>query len=315
MAQTQTQPQTLAAAQPYWVGDRNPGPIGPHPWLADMSARLDGMAWEGFAARRLSPSIGAELDGLALADLDDAGVAELRAALLAYKVVVVRAQDLSVDQQLALGRRFGELDVHPFLGSDGMNDEIVRLAKDERTAGYENIWHSDVSWRETPSLGTILRAVEVPEVGGDTLFADMEAALLALDPGVRERIEGRTAVHDFAQSFGQAMSEADVDAFHERFPAVEHPVIRTHPETGRQLLYVNAIFTSHLVGLPADESEELLEVLCRQAAIPEVQCRVRWEPGTVVLWDNRATQHYACSDYWPQARVMERVTIRGERPS
>ena len=175
-----------------------------------------------------------------------------------------------------------------------------------------------MSWkvvpREVPARGSLLRAIEVPDVGGDTLFADMIAAYEGLDEDVKERIEGLTATHDFSHSFGRMLSAEDLAEKQKEFPAVHHPVVRTHPETGRRILYVNSIFTTQIDGIDPDESQELLELLERQALVPEYQCRFRWEKGSVAFWDNRAVQHYAASDYWPARRVMERVAIIGDRP-
>jgi taurine dioxygenase len=164
----------------------------------------------------------------------------------------------------------------------------------------------------------VLRAIEVPGVGGDTLFADMYAAYEGLTDDVKEEIAGRVAVHDFAH-FRRGLrkagkSEAEIEAFNAAYPMVEHPVVRTHPETGRKALYVNAGFTQHIVGLEKDRSDALLKHLYAQAAIPEYQCRFRWSTGAVAFWDNRASQHYAASDYWPAVRRMERVTVIGDRP-
>ena len=226
-----------------------------------------------------------------------------------------RDQDLGVEGQLAFARRFGELEVHPFLAGADETPELVHLAKDAAVGGYENIWHSDVTWRQQPALGAVLRAVEVPDVGGDTLFADMAAAYAGLDDDVRARIDGMTAVHDMALSFGQGLSGGDLAAARAAYPPAEHPVVRTHPETGERILYVNAIFTDRIVGLGRDESEALLRHLFAQAEVPEIQYRLRWQPGTVAFWDNRATQHYASSDYWPRRRVMQRAAIAGDRPA
>ena len=192
--------------------------------------------------------------------------------------------------------------------------EVIRFAKDADTPGVENNWHSDVSWLELPPLGTVLHAIDVPAVGGDTLFADMEAAYEGLPESVKARIEGAQAVHDFSQSFGAAMPAEKLAEQQRRFPAVTHPVVRTHPVSGRRSLFVNSIFTSHVVGMESDESDELLAYLCDQAAVPEYQCRFSWQADSVAFWDNRSAQHYASNDYWPARRVMERATIVGDRP-
>ena len=274
-----------------------------------------------FTVRPMSPTIGAEVD-VDLADLapgdgtDDAideRWAEVHRALLEWKVLVFRDQDLDGPTQRAVAGRWGDLERHPFLPA-GSTEDVVRFEKGVDTPGYENLWHTDVTWRERPAMAAMLRAVEVPPTGGDTLWADMAAAHDGLEQSVRVRIDGMRAVHDFSFSFGSRMDEATLAEFRERFPAVVHPVVRVHPETGRRTLFVNGVFTSHIVGLEPDEGEELLRLLIRQAEVPEYQCRLTWRPGTVALWDNRATQHYAVNDYHPQRRVMERVAIVGDRP-
>jgi len=268
----------------------------------------------------LTPTIGAEIGGLDLArPLDAATVGHLRAALLDWKVLFFRDQDITTEQHLAFARNFGDLEVHPFAPEKPGYPEVLAITHDKDSRGRENTWHSDVTWREKPSLGSILRAIEVPPVGGDTLFADMYAAYDGLSDAVKAQIEGRVAVHDFGH-FRVGMrkrgkSEEEIEAFNQAYPMVEHPVVRTHPETGRKAIYVNAAFTQHIVGLDKDASNALLKHLYAQAAIPEYQCRFRWETNSIAFWDNRASQHYAASDYWPAVRRMERVTVIGDRPA
>ena len=280
-----------------------------------MQNENEGEKYERIALRPLGVTIGAEVSGADLCgDLDDDTFAEIERAFLSYKVLFFRNQPLTPQQHLAFARRFGDLEEHPFLPR-GDSDQVVRFEKDEKTVGIENMWHSDVSWRIEPALGSVLRAREVPPVGGDTLFADMVAAYECLPPKVKEALDGMTAMHDFAHNFGMAMSAEDRQKFSEQYPPAEHPIVRTHPVTGKRILYLNAIFTSHIVGLERAESDALMDALCAQAAIPEFQCRFRWEPDSVALWDNRSVQHYAASDYWPQSRIMDRVSIIGDRPS
>ena len=276
-----------------------------------------------FGLAPISPTIGAEVTGVDLSQpLSDELRSDLHRALLEWKALFFRDQSMTRAQQATFARQWGELEQHPFAtrtesfaaDQDDEAPDVVRLAKDDKSKGRENIWHADVTWRECPSMAAVLRAIEVPAVGGDTLFADMAAAYEGLDDEVKEAIEGLVAVHDWVNTFGRAMDPAERDRLRPHFPEVEHPVVRRHPETGRPTLFVNGAFTQHLVGLPPGESAELLDLLQRQASHPEYQCRFRWTPGAVAFWDNRAAQHYACSDYFPQRRVMERVSIIGDRP-
>lgn len=266
-----------------------------------------------------SPTIGAEIKGIDLADeLDDATITTIRQALLDYKVIFFRDQDITTEQHLSFGRRFGELEVHPFAINKPEYPEVLAITHDTDNPGRENSWHSDVTWRLQPSLGSILRCIECPPVGGDTLFADMYAAYDGLPQRIKERVEDRVARHDFAH-FRKLMrhrgaSDDEIAAMETTYPNPEHPVIRTHPETGRKGIYVNTAFTQEIVGIDADESAELLALLYAQATYPEYQVRFTWEPNSIAFWDNRACQHYAASDYWPNVRRVERITIVGDTP-
>ncbi|MGB6059872.1 MAG: TauD/TfdA family dioxygenase [Microthrixaceae bacterium] len=266
----------------------------------------------------LSPTIGAEVTGVGLGDDFDPEVHdEVRQALLEWKVLFFRDQDIDRDQQRRFAERWGDLERHPFYNyvhPDQDDEAVVRLAKDAQSSGVENEWHADLTWHLRPSYGAVLRAVEVPELGGDTLWADAGAAYDALPAKVRERIDGLTAVHDWQSTFGMAMPPEDMAGLTGQFPQVEHPVVRVHPETGRRTLFVNPYFTQYIKGLDHTESEDLLKLLYRQFTRPEFQCRFRWEPGSVAFWDNRSTQHYASSDYAPQRRVMDRISITGDEP-
>ena len=272
-----------------------------------------------FDVKPLTPTIGAEIEGIDLREpVDPATLRELRAALLAWKVLFFRDQDITTEQHLDFARSFGTLEVHPFAPHKPGYPEVLAITHNRESKGRENTWHSDVTWRLEPSLGSILRSLEIPAFGGDTLFADMYAAYDGLSDEVKEEIDGRTAIHDFAPFRKglrkQGKSDAEIEEFNAKFPPAEHPVVRTHPETGRKALYVNAAFTQHIVDMEREESERLLKHLYRQAAIPEYQCRFRWSVNALAFWDNRASQHYAVSDYWPAVRRMERVTIVGDRP-
>ncbi len=289
--------------------------FGPRRFLREDEERIRSRSYRELEVRPLAPTVGAEIGGVDLADLDEASFREIQRAFLDYKVLFFRNQPLTTAEHTAFARRFGDLEEHPFLPAKDGHGDVIRFAKDEETVGVENNWHSDVSWRERPSLGSVLRSVEVPEVGGDTLFADMTAAYDGLSDELKTFLADKVAVHDFTQAFGWQLDPEARAARQKEFPPVEHPIVRTHPETGRKILYVNVIFTSHIVGLPAEESAALLASLYREAHVPEYQCRFHWEKDSVALWDNRAVQHYAASDYWPKARVMERVTIIGDRPA
>jgi taurine dioxygenase len=295
--------------------DGHPVVTGPHDHLASETARLAGLTWRHFSATRLAPTIGAEVSGLDLrVDLPDEVIDEIRQGLHDYKVLFFRDQPLTAAEHTAFAQRFGELELHPFIPSNTTQPELVRFEKNEQIGGYENIWHHDVTWRECPSMGAILHAGAVPDVGGDTLFSDMYAAYECLDDDTRTEIEDMWAVHDFTATFGQSMSDEQRTEMQARYPAVRHPVVCTHPATERRHLYVNRPFVARIEGLEPSASLELLDRLCRQVDYPEHQCRFRWSPNTVAFWDNRAVQHYAASDYWPAERVMERASIVGNRP-
>ncbi|UJW34847.1 TauD/TfdA family dioxygenase [Saccharothrix sp. AJ9571] len=267
-----------------------------------------------FSLMPLGPVIGAEIDGV---DLGEPLTAELRAelnrALLEWKVLFFRDQDITSAQQRAFARNWGPLETNPFIPT-GDSEQVTRFARGAAMPGFENIWHTDVTFRPEPALGSVLRLIEVPPFGGDTMWADMAAAYDNLPEDVRARIDGLTAVHDFIPGF-ERFSDVDFLASQQaHFPPVEHPVVRTHPESGRRMLFVNQAFTTHIVGLEREESDRLLRLLFQQAHVPEFQVRFRWRPNSVAFWDNRATQHYAVNDYFPHPRVAERVAIAGDRP-
>lgn len=282
-------------------------------------------------ALRVEPmtcSIGAELVGVNLgaAARDAALFGEVRALLLRHKVLFLRDQDISRAEHVAFARRFGELEDHPVAGSDPEHPGLVRIYKStgDRKEHYENAWHCDATWRQAPPLGCVLRCIECPEVGGDTMWSNMAAAYEHLPETVKTQIADLRAKHGIEHTFGAAMSIERRQALAAQFPAAEHPVVRTHPETGEKVLFVNA-FTSHFVNFHTPENvrvgqdfapgaSQLLNYLISQAAIPEYQVRWRWKPNSVAIWDNRNTQHYAVQDYWPAPRKMERAGIIGDVP-
>ena len=294
--------------------------VGPTAYLAAERARLAAMTWRDFEIRPVGATIGAELHGIDLAaELPDETIAEIAAALAAYKVIFFRDQVLTAHQHVAFARRFGELEIHPFVAANQEVPELVRFEKSAAEGGYENAWHHDVTWREIPSMGAILRSIDVPASGGDTLFADMYAAYESLDEPTKSLIDGLDATHDFLAAFSARLTDEQIPEKRKEYPVVTHPVVARHPVTGRKHLYVNCVFTTGIVGpdgpWESDRAEELLGMLFERAEIIEHQCRFRWEPNSVAFWDNRAVQHYAASDYWPDVRVMERASIIGSHPT
>jgi taurine dioxygenase len=273
----------------------------------------------------LTATIGAELRNvsLATASRDAALFAEINDLLLRYKVLFVRDQDITRGEHVALAERFGVLEDHPIAGSDPEHPGLVRIYKDLDSSPehYENAFHCDATWRTAPPMGSVLRCVETPPVGGDTIWVNMAEAYRRLPEHVKRQIAGLRARHSIEASFGAAMAPEQRRGLHERFPDAEHPVVRTHPETGEQVLFVNA-FTTHFVNFHTPENvrfghdyapgaSELLNYLVRQASVPEYQVRWRWTRNSFAIWDNRCTQHYAVQDYWPAVRRMERAGIVG----
>jgi taurine dioxygenase len=264
---------------------------------------------------KLTPHCGAEILGIDLSQpLDEATVGQIEQALVESTVVFFRGQSLTPEQQKAFGRRFGDLHIHPAYPDllDG-HPEIMVIRADEnskRIAGEQ--WHSDVSCDPEPPMGSILHMHEVPPVGGDTLFASMYAAYEALSDPVKRMLEGLTALHDGEHVYrGRYGRNDDAGVV---YPRSEHPVVRTHPVTGRKALFVNRIFTTRIVQLSRHESDGVLAMLFAHIEIPEFQCRFRWRPGSIAFWDNRCAQHHAMWDYYPHRRRGLRVTIKGDKP-
>lgn len=273
----------------------------------------------------LTCALGAELFDVDLGDAsrDDALFAEIKTALLRYKVLFLRDQTFSRAEHVAFARRFGELEDHPVAGSDPENPGLVRIYKspDQPNDRYENAWHADATWREIPQMGAVLRCIECPSVGGDTTWANMALAYEKLPSHIKEQIDGLRARHSIEATFAAASPIEKRLAMKARFPDAEHPVVRVHPETGEKVLYVNA-FTTHFTNFHIARNvrfgqdftrggSDLLQYLISQAQIPEYQVRWRWKPNSVAIWDNRSTQHYAVMDYPPCHRKMERAGIVG----
>jgi taurine dioxygenase len=266
--------------------------------------------------------LGAEICGVDLAaDLDDATVAEIRRAFLEHHVVFFRDQDLDPEAQIRFGRRFGELDTHPFVeGMDAHPEVIEVVTEPDDVVNFGGGWHTDVTFLEEPDLGSILYAVDVPPYGGDTLFANQHAAYDSLSDAMKATLEGLVARHSPGPQYAEGGYSTRSRSMRTKNPegagqvVVRHPLVRTHPETGRKGLYVNRAFTTGIEGMRREEASALLEMLFALATREAFTCRFRWAPGSVAMWDNRSVQHYALYDYRGRRRHMRRITIRGDRP-
>ena len=267
--------------------------------------------YTSFAVTPISGALGAEVHGIDLAaGLDRQQFAELHRALLNHMVLVLRDQDLDAGGLVALGRCLGPLHVNPFVSGVAGHPEVMEVRSEENvTARFAGRWHSDITWAERPALASLLHARIVPPVGGDTLFANMVLAWEALSPVMRRMLDGLKAEHTAFQGHDRQASLAEAP------DAVSHPLARTHPESGRKALFVNEYFTRAIEGMTPDESHPILDFLFRHLVRPDFTCRVRWQPNTLIIWDNRCTQHYATNDYPGARRLMWRVTVEGDRPA
>ena len=277
----------------------------------------------------LTCTIGAELGNvhLSVAAEDNSLMAEIRALLFKHRVLFFRDQDITRAQHVAFARHFGDLEDHPVAGSHPEHPGLVQIYKsaDSPSERHENSWHTDASWRDKPPMGCVLRCVECPPVGGDTMWVNMVEAYRNLPDDIKTKIAPLRARHGIEASFGAAMPIERRHALKAQFPDAEHPVVRTHPETGEKVLYVNGSFTTHFTNFNTQENvrfgldkspgaSHLLNYLVSQALIPEYQVRFRWKKNSVAMWDNRSTQHYAVMDYPPCDRKMERTAIVGDAP-
>jgi len=261
----------------------------------------------------LGPVIGAVVHGVDLSKpMADGAIADIRAALLTHQVVFFEDQQLTPAQQRDFGARFGTLRIHPRLPKVADVPEIVILDNHAGNPTNNDVWHTDATVTETPPLGTILRAVELPPSGGDTMWSSMTAAYDALSPSFRDFLAGHEAAHDF-MVVTRALAGGALRFVRENPPAV-HPVIRTHPETGRQAIFVNSGFTTSINSLEPGESRAIMKFLHEHIQRPEFTVRWRWKPGSMAFWDNRCTQHFAVNNYLPHRRVMHQAVILGDKP-
>jgi taurine dioxygenase len=283
------------------------------------------MHFRHIQVRPLSGHLGAEIEGIDLSKpLEDRVFKEIHRAFLDHAVLAFRNQRLAHEDQISFGRRFGDLDIHPIAIGMEQHPEIIKVWKPAgERAAFGTSWHSDNTFFQKPSKASMLYGVTIPPNGGDTLFASMECAYAALSSGMKRLLEGLVAVHSATRAYdpevtGAAKYRGEAAINYRYSDAIrqenEHPVIRTHPETGRKGIFVNAMFTQRIVGFSEAESQALLAFLYEHATRLDFSCRLRWEPGTLALWDNRSTQHYALDDYAEFDRLMYRVSVCGDRP-
>jgi taurine dioxygenase len=281
------------------------------------------MSYKEIEVCPVSGNLGAEIYGVDLRHpLGDSTYKEIRQALLENCVIFFRDQDITPDQQKAFAARFGQLQIHPYIPTLEGHPEIIELASDPdgpaEMSYQSNKWHTDMTFVAEPPMGCVLFGKVIPEAGGDTMFLNLYRAFETLSPAMQEFVCTLTAVHNITVSMpegfiDEAWAPNQLKRLHEKTPAVEHPVVRTHPETKRKCLFVNSNFTSHIKGLNRNESQALLAMLYEHIAKPENVCRFNWRTHSIAFWDNRCTQHYAVNDYHA-LRIMHRVTIEGERP-
>lgn len=285
------------------------------------------MTYQKIDVKPLSGALGAEIFGVDLShDLDNQTFFEIRQAFDENGVIFFRDQKITPEQHLSFGARFGAFDIHPFWVGVPGHPEILPVIKeaDDTYKNFGGRWHSDMTFYERPPLGSILYALETPTHGGDTLFANTYLAYDALSDGMKEMLDGMTAIHSAGDTFGanstaslrgkSGSKSMEYRVDEDAIISSEHPVVRTIPETGRKALFVNRTYTKNFKGWTTEESRPLLEYLWNHAIRPEFTCRFRWRDGSIAFWDNRCTLHHAIDDYQGQRRAMHRVTIIGERP-
>jgi len=274
--------------------------------------------YQHISVHPIAGTIGAEVSNVTLGNLNESEFSEIHAALLEHQVIFFRDQELTRDQHKAFGRRFGTLHIHPFLQplkNEG-HPEFIVLESDEKHPFVADAWHSDVTFEDKPPLGSVLRCVAAPEFGGDTMWSSMYTAYESLSGTMQRFLSGLIAIHDTSRTF----SRNDYKIEHiggkraETIVSAEHPVIRTHPETGRKALYVNSTFTNSIKDMKPAESAALLGFLYRHIESPDFSCRFRWQKNSMAMWDNRCTQHRVVADNLAAYRRMERVTVMGDKP-
>ena len=269
--------------------------------------------------RPVTVSIGAEIVGLDLSEeLSDEKIKAIEDALIKHLVLFFHDQNLTAEQQKKFGARFGKFNIHPVLKSIEGHPEIIELENDRERRPNINRWHTDQSSTEVPPKARILYAIDVPAVGGDTIWMNAYLAYEALSTPMRKFLDGLTATHRAPDQYykdGLAkMGHKQVEGVENRFIPVHHPVVRTHPVTGRKALFVNELFTGHIDDISPAENRALLPFLFTHVMSPDFACRLKWRKGTVAFWDERCTQHFATADYWPEHRLMRQLTLAGDKP-
>ena len=274
-----------------------------------------------FQVQPFTGAIGGVVQGVDLCrPIDVAALEFLRAALLEYEVLFFRDQAMSPESHVAFANHFGRPQLHEAYDHVHGYPQLTILENDRERPSKIELWHTDMTFRPCPPIGSILCAVKVPEKGGDTLFASMSAAYEGLSLKMQSLLSGLTAIHDFSYGFRESLEEPGgaerLAVMVAENPSVEHPVIRTHPVSGKKGIFVNSLFTVRIKGMQPKESRALLDFLYSHVTTPEYTCRFNWQPNSVAFWDNRITQHKPVNDYWPAHRKMQRITIDdGLRPA
>jgi taurine dioxygenase len=291
--------------------------------MATASSNIAGQKYQHISVRPAAGNIGAYIDGIDTREsLNAEVVSEIRRALLEYLVIFFRDQDITPEQHKNFGRHFGELHIHPYIPALEGHPELLELRSEEtgpaEMSYQSNQWHTDLTFLEEPAMACLLWCKQAAVIGGDTMFLNLYRSYETLSERMRKFVDELTAVHDITTSMPsdflqQSWAPKQLERLQEKTPPVEHPVVRTHPETGRKCLFVNPNFTSHIVGLSRHESDGLLNVLYEHNAKPENVVRFNWETHSMAFWDNRCTQHYAVNDY-RSLRVMHRLTLCGDKP-
>ena len=269
----------------------------------------------------LSGALGAEISGINLKDSSKENYERINALLLEHKVIFFRNQNITQEEQIALAENWGPLETHAYTKGLKEFPEIVRIIKEPNEKNnWGEGWHTDTSYNKQPTLAVILKSLEIPPVGGDTMFSNMELAYDTLDEVLKQKIENKKALHDSrgAEFFNENYQSMESNGYTEAFSNI-HPLVRTNPDSKRKILYVNWTYTRQIIGMEKEESDDLLSILFKHQERLDLTCRFRWTPNTIAIWDNRSVLHYAIADYFPQRglghkRIMDRIAVRGEVP-